>query len=171
MVHYFAYGSNLHPVRLMERVPSARLVGVTSVTKHRLTFHKRSLDGSGKCTLLKTGSELDIVHGVIYALKPGDKAVLDRYEMKGHGYADNDILLSYQGIQYRCFIYVAQQQYVSGFLKPYHWYKKLVISGALYLKFPEPYIHFIDSVESVEDPDIKRCGKNDLLLHKIHCFR
>ncbi len=43
MIHYFAYGSNLHPVRLIERVPSASLVGVIGISKHRLAFHKKDM--------------------------------------------------------------------------------------------------------------------------------
>jgi hypothetical protein len=66
MIHYFAYGSNLHPVRLIERVPSANLVGVIGLSKHRLAFQKRSKDGSSKCNLFQTGSASDLVYGAIY---------------------------------------------------------------------------------------------------------
>ena len=46
---YFAYGSNLHPERLRERVPSAESLGVARLEAHVLRFHKRGRDGSGKC--------------------------------------------------------------------------------------------------------------------------
>ena len=36
MLHYFAYGSNLHPVRLKERVPSIKLVGTVELAHHDL---------------------------------------------------------------------------------------------------------------------------------------
>ena len=48
---YFAYGSNMFSRRLKHstRVPSAEVVGVGSIKGYRLTFDKRSNDGSGKC--------------------------------------------------------------------------------------------------------------------------
>ena len=71
MIYYFAYGSNLHPMRLMERVPSAELVGVAKHPNHALTFHKRSNDGSSKCNMFN--SESDLIYGAIYKLKPEHK--------------------------------------------------------------------------------------------------
>ena len=83
-IYYFAYGSNLHPVRLMERVPSAEFVGVIKQPRYRLAFHKKSRDGSGKCNILESDSELDQVFGVIYQLNPLHKNDLDRFEGNGH---------------------------------------------------------------------------------------
>jgi len=86
MIYYFAYGSNLHPMRLMERVPSAELIGVATHPSHRLTFHKKSNDGSSKCNMYNSGSETDLIYGAIYKLKPEHKDELDRFEGKGCGY-------------------------------------------------------------------------------------
>lgn len=86
MIYYFAYGSNLHPTRLMERVPSAEFIGVATHPSHRLTFHKKSNDGSSKCNMYNSGSETDLIYGAIYKLKPEHKDELDRFEGKGCGY-------------------------------------------------------------------------------------
>ena len=103
MIHYFAYGSNLHPVRLRERVPSADLLGVVERPAHRLAFHKRSHDGSAKCNLFHTASESDRVYGAIYRLDPGQKKDLDRHEGSGKGYRDAQVRLRHQGRTYSCF--------------------------------------------------------------------
>lgn len=50
-IHYLAYGSNLHPIRMTERVPSARVLGAIELPDHLLAFNKRSTDGSSKCLL------------------------------------------------------------------------------------------------------------------------
>ena len=112
MLHYFAYGSNLHPVRLTERVPSAKFVGTVELAHHDLAFHKKSHDGSGKCNLLHTGAESDRVHGAIYTLDPEHKALLDRYEGKGAGYMDSPLQVQHQGQSYSCFTYLAQSSYI-----------------------------------------------------------
>jgi hypothetical protein len=167
MIHYFAYGSNLHPMRLMERVPSAKLLGVIELGKHSLKFHKKSNDGSSKCNLLKTGAETDLVHGAIYEVDPEHKSELDRFEGKGYGYIDNQIKLQHQGQEYTCFTYIAQQSHIVDNVKPYHWYKKLVVLGARYLQCPDSYVLSIESVESVEDTDEKRKEEMDTLIDKI----
>ena len=167
MIHYFAYGSNLHPVRLRERVPSAKLVGATEFSKHCLSFHKKSHDRSGKCNLFHTGAESDLIYGAIYRIDPAHRSVLDRFEGKGNGYIDNQITLQFQRQEYSCFTYIAQESHIADDLKPYDWYKKLVILGARHMQFPDSYVSSIESVESMEDPDEVRRKEHDTLIEKI----
>lgn len=167
MIHYFAYGSNLHPIRLMERVPSASLVGVVKHTHHYLTFHKKSNDGSSKCNMFNTGSESDLVYGAIYKISPEHKNELDGFEGKGYGYIEDPIHLNHEGKEYICFTYRAQPSYIVDDLPPYHWYKQLVVLGARYLQFPGLYISSIEAVESIEDPDVKRRKEMEALIERI----
>lgn len=165
MIYYFAYGSNLHPLRLQQRVPSAELVQVASYTQHQLVFHKQGHDGSGKCNMHVTGTMSDMVYGAIYRMHADHKAVLDRFE--GKGYEDKKIVLSCNGLEYDCFAYLAQQSHIVHSMKPYHWYKQLVIHGAKYLQLPGEYISRIESVESIEDADNDRRMENELLVNRI----
>ena len=169
MVYYFAYGSNLHPMRLMERVPSAELVGVAKHPEYALTFHKRSNDGSSKCNMFNSKSGL--VYGAIYKLHPDHKNELDRFEGKGYGYLDNQISLQHNEIEYTCFTCLAQQSYIVNDLKPYHWYKKLVVMGAQYLQFPDTYISSIEAIESIDDPDAIRRKEKEELIERITNYR
>jgi len=91
MLHYFAYGSNLHPLRLGERVPSARLVGTAALPSHRMAWHKRGMDDSGKCFIVPTGMEADRFHGAVYRLDADHKGLLDEFE-KGYGQVSYKIL-------------------------------------------------------------------------------
>jgi len=171
MIHYFAYGSNLHPLRLMERVPSAKLVCTIELTKHQITFHKKSNDGSSKCNLHKTNTDTDTVHGAIYELEPRHKAFLDKFEGIGYGYIDKQMVIKNQGIEYNCFTYLAQHSHIVDNLKPYHWYKKLVFLGAKYLQFPDAYVFSIEAVESVEDPDEGRRREKERLIENVINYR
>ena len=171
MIHYFAYASNLHPMRLKERVPSAKLIGMTTLDSHRLTFHKRSVDGSSKCNIFDTGSATDVVHGAVYEIALEHKSDLDRFEGKGSGYIDNQIILSHKEQEYLCFTYVAQLSHIVDNLKPYHWYKEPIVLGANYLGFPDAYVSSVVSVESTEDPDQHRRLEKEALLHKMKSFR
>jgi hypothetical protein len=153
----------------MERVPSAELIGVAKHPNHSLTFHKRSNDGSSKCNMFK--SETDLIYGAIYKLKPEHKNELDRFEGKGYGYIDNQITLEHNESEFACFTYLAQQSHITSNLKPYHWYKELVILGAEYLQFPVTYISSIEAVESTEDPDITRRKEKEQLIERIINYR
>ena len=171
MIHYFAYGSNLHPLRLIERVPSAQLVAAAECRQHRLRFNKTSVDGSSKCNMLGTDSEADLVYGAIYRLHAAHKADLDAFEGRGAGYEDARILVSSNEKQYRCFTYLAQPTHITENLKPYRWYKQLVCLGAKYLHFPAAYIASIESVTAIEDPDPGRRRKNDALIARMLNYR
>ena len=171
MICYFAYGSNLHPMRLLERIPSANLISVVELKNYRLTFHKKSTDGSAKCNLLETGESSDSVHGVIYEIKPEHKEKLDGFEGKGQGYTDNQIRFQVQEQEYNCFTYLAQQSHIVDSLKPYHWYKEMVILGAKYLKFPDSYVSSIELVESWGDQNEKRRNEKEVLLQAIRNYR
>lgn len=170
MLHYFAYGSNLHPLRLTERTPSARLLGITTLSHHRLTFHKRSHDGSGKCSLVKTDVAEDVVYGALYELDPAHKYALDRHEGKGLGYIEGRVRVQQGGREYTCFTYLAHPSHIVEDIPPYHWYKQMVLLGARYLAFPVPYVAAIEAVASVEDPDEDRRLARAGLIGKIERF-
>ncbi len=169
-MYYFAYGSNLHPVRLTERVPSARLIGVVQLDQYQLLFHKKSKDGSGKCNILKTGSTEDTVHGAIYDIDENHKQTLDDIEGRCMGYIDTALSLKVKDKHYSCFTYIAEESYIVDDRKPYDWYKELVLSGVIYLNFPGTYTSYIKSIEVIKDPDPVRRKKNDILLQKIRDF-
>jgi gamma-glutamylcyclotransferase len=159
-LHYFAYGSNLHPLRLRERVPSATVIGVVEARSRTLAFCKRSEDLSGKCNLYETGSQEDVVFGVLYEMDIRDKANLDRAESKGRGYNERIVSFTLNGKSYASFTYVADSNYVDESLLPYDWYKQFVIEGARYHSMSKEYIAWLDSFTSVADPDNERNSEN-----------
>jgi hypothetical protein len=167
MIHYLAYGSNLHPLRLTERVPSATLVGPVTIAGYRLVFHKKGRDDSGKCDLLCTGVASDLAYGALYAIEPAHKPHLDRFEGRGRGYLDHPIDVPHEQQNYRCFTYFAQQTHIDAGLKPYHWYKELVILGARHLGFPDDYIRALEKTASAPDHDDTRRKIHESLIEKI----
>lgn len=165
LMHYLAYGSNLHPLRLAERVPSARLVGTVRLAGCRLMFHKRSRDLSGKCNIYRTVNVDDYVHGVLYEMAAVHKSDLDRIE--GVGYRDQPIRVTCRGRSFSCFTYVAEPAHIDDHLRPYHWYKALVVLGAEYLGLPEDYIAGLHAVDALEDTDRERRAEHEALIARI----
>jgi len=75
--------------------------------------------------------------------------------------------LEFQGKVTECFTYFPQPSYLEDALKPYHWYKHIVVLGAKYLQFPDAYVHSIERVESIEDPDEASRKEHELLIEEI----
>ena len=165
LLYYLAYGSNLHPVRLRERVPSAELLDVVELRSYRLAFQKRGQDGSSKCNLTLTGEASDGVHGAIYQIDSAHKPILDRFE--GNGYHDSQLTVEFDGQEYSCLTYLARPSYIENCLKPFHWYKELIVLGAKHLRFPNAYVRSIESIESVEDPDQESRMQHQKLIERI----
>ncbi len=168
-IHYLAYGSNLHPQRLLERTPSAYVIGVVQIPGLKLAFHKLSTDGSGKCDLFESSPD-SLSYGVLYALSPADKTILDEVEGLGRGYHETSLRLSCNNISYQPYAYLAAHTHVDAALRPYHWYKAFVLTGARHHNLPKSYIDEIESVDSMPDPDTSRDASNMALLARMLSF-
>ena len=164
IAYYLAYGSNLHPRRLVERVPSAKALGVVELSCYRLAFHKRSSDGSGKCMFYSEQGNDHKLYCVLYQLDAREKPALDAVEGLGMGYIAEQIKVDFAGKSYKPFIYNVDPTFIVPDLLPYSWYKKLVLAGAKYHGFPASYIASIESVRSIVDQDEMRSSEHLVLL-------
>ncbi|WP_268935016.1 gamma-glutamylcyclotransferase family protein [Spartinivicinus ruber] len=160
---YFAYGSNMSVLRLQQRIGAVNLVDIGRLTRYQLRFHKCGMDGSGKCDAYYTGSSDDSVWGVIYQLEPDHKKQLDKIEGLGKGYLDKIInIINHQGDTYKAFLYYATK--IDSSLQPFSWYKTHVVYGAKSIGLPSHYIQMLESVNTIEDPDISRV-KQEMLIY------
>lgn len=164
-IYYLAYGSNLHPIRLTQRIPSTRLVGPVKLAGYQLHFHKQGKDQSGKCNIVSTQTVTDVVYCALYHIDIEHKNDLDRIE--GKGYDSHNLKVKCKDKFYDCFTYIASQEYIAHHLKPFHWYKFLVEHGARYHRFPQEYLSQIQSVSSVSDANIDRTNHHETLLEDI----
>ena len=151
---YAAYGSNLHPQRLRERIRSATLRGTGFLRKYTLQFHKRGQDQSAKCGITDCGQGL---HVAVYEVDAADKKVLDTIEGVGKGYDIDEISVPGFG---KCFTYVASHTHIDELLEPFDWYREMVLLGCLRHAFPAPYCERIAAIPVIEDPDPVRRDRN-----------
>ena len=159
---YLAYGSNLHPLRLQQRVPSCRLLGKVSLPGFRLVFDKIGMDHSGKCDLLDTGYPDDIAWGVLFSMDDADKPTLDAAE--GPGYLCTSLDVVFAGEVVEVMVYLAKPDRHDPKIVPFDWYRELVLIGAGYNNFPADYIAAIAEVPAMPDPDSARAKLNADLI-------
>ena len=151
--------------RLKKRVRSAEVISRGILVGHELKFHKKSKkDGSGKCDAFFTDSIYDRVYGVIYSIKDEDLPKLDRCEGLGYGYEKKDVVIKIlNDEEIKALTYFATD--IKAGLKPYTWYKYHVLHGAVENNLPPDYISFIDSFNSVDDPD-KENATDELSIYR-----
>lgn len=165
-LYYLAYGSNLHPLRLRERVPSAKLLGILQAPGWRVQFRKRGQDRSAKCDLVRAGAG-DSAYAALYTLDARDKPRLDVAEGVGRGYDETTLEVTLAGRNFTPFAYLAAATHVDPMLRPFHWYLQLVIAGARYHRLPAAYVAALAAVPAVADPDGERALQHEQLLGRI----
>jgi gamma-glutamylcyclotransferase len=134
---YFAYGSNMLIEWLRDRCPSAKLIGVAVAANHKLVFGKRSIDKSGKATLVC--SEGVHTPGMVFEIAESERGFLDVAEGFRHDKPDDparysrvddfQIRIAETGNIVAATTYLANK--LQDGLKPYDWYLALVIAGAI----------------------------------------
>lgn len=163
-LYYFAYGSNLHPLRLRARTPSYSVLGRAKLRGYRLRFHKRGRDCSAKCDAWWTGRSGDVVQGVVYRIARGDRRNLDRAEDLGRGYDRVRVWVSMGGRQRLVFTYLARPEAIAEELQPFDWYLDYVLHGARHRGLPGRYLARVRRETSVRDPNSARRRLNRRML-------
>lgn len=105
-LYYLAYGSNLHPLRIVQRVPSAKPVDLIELPGKSVYFHKRGTDRSGKCNITDGGS--DAAYAVLYEFSADERAALDAAEGLGKGDRDSLLHFTCRGQTYTPYVYMAE---------------------------------------------------------------
>jgi gamma-glutamylcyclotransferase len=163
---YFSYGSNMLEQRLCakNRVSDASCVGAASIHGYKLRFHKKSTDESGKCNMLFTGDQTDIVYGVVYDIPVAQLPNLDQAEGFGKGYHHEPLSVRLlDGTQICSMGYIADNGFIEDSLIPYDWYHNLVVAGAEQHVLPANYILALQAVRHVPDPKPERKNRREAL--------
>lgn len=161
-IFYFAYGSNMLPARLRARCASARAIGCATAHGFSLEFSKKSKDGSGKASLIKTGDTA--TPGVLFEIASNQLDALDRAEGVGSGYDRVDHFVA--ELAGTGELMAAKTYFASATdpeLRPYDWYLALVIGGARYHALGEDYIRRLRLVEYLRDADHNRVSRRSAL--------
>ena len=161
---YFAYGSNMLLERLRERCGTATFLGVAVAQGYGLDFGKKSIDGSGKATITRTGNDNAILYGALFGIAMKERPSLDQVE--GNDY-DRDDRFEVRRVEtdekLTVTTYIAKPHATEKILKPYHWYKHLIQAGAWQAELPDSYQADLRAIESVPDPCPSRRTRQEAL--------
>jgi len=161
MIQYAAYGSNLHPLRLALRIPPSQFLGSSFVPGWSLHFHKRSVDGSGKCNIVNSGKGIYVA---VFEMSVKDKVKLDEIEGTGKGYHNSTIDVPEFGT---CSTYLGATAHICNELKPFDWYREMVLLGCRKLGLCDRYTAIIEAIRNGPDPDEKRSREQWQIVEQL----
>ena len=147
-MYYFAYGSNLDVISMLERCPKAGVLQPGCLKGFRLgfTWHSNGW-GCGVADVVK--SELDEVWGLVYSITDADLEALDRYEgypkCYGRSFATihtKDAMLE------KVLIYTVCQK--TEFVAPSRTYLDIIKRACVDYAFPDSYARMLKTVKIIE---------------------
>jgi|GEM_PF-3402912 len=162
---YFAYGSNLPTLRMRSRCSSAEFAGVGKLENYSLAWNKTGKDGSAKCNLVP--DEDKIVYGAVYRIDKKELKSLRRAEGCCANRPQDEVDDAPDKYHEKIFLsfisdmnnnsfgdgvltYIANVKKPDGAageeLKPYEWYRDLVVLGAQEHELPQDYIEGLEKV-------------------------
>ena len=135
----FAYGSNMHPLRMRARLPGAVLHGRARLEGHRLVINKRGRDGSAKANL--EADATGVVWGVLWELTARELEELDPHE---GGYERRPLQVhADDGRTLRAEAYVSDRLTEQPIA--FDWYLEYIVAGARAGELPEDYVAWLES--------------------------
>lgn len=150
----FAFGSNMCSGRLAAYgVIPLRARGAL-LKRHKLSFRKRGQDKSGKADVVPSRSCDTHVWGVLYDVDVQGLARLDAGE-QGYQRRRARVLLR-NGRRARAWIYVSKRDQRDESLRPYTWYKRFLVEGAIEHRLPRGYVASLEGIVAIEDPNRER---------------
>jgi len=122
--------------------------------RHKLSFRKRSQDGSGKADVVPSMSRGARVWGVLYDVDVQGLARLDAGEQ---GYRRRRVrVLLRNGRGVKVWIYVSVRNQHDESLRPYTWYKRFLVEGAKEHRLPKSYVALLEGIVAIQDPNRER---------------
>ena len=132
--YYFAYGSNMLPKRLLERIKKYHTAFQAMLPEHHFVYNKKSIDGTAKANVESDG--VAAVHGVCFEIDEDDLAILKKYE---GGYDQRNIVVTTRnGNKTKAVTYISDS--IDSALAVSDKYKSMVLKGAEYWEFSESYM-------------------------------
>ncbi len=147
--------------RLRERVGTVNVLTIGHISCHRFVFHKKGKDGSAKADAEYTGIESQRVWGVVYSISRFQRSVLDSYEVD---YETKRVVVATADGIVSASVYTARSGATDSLLKPFSWYHRLVVQGALQHRLPVCYLQQFQEFESIRDHDMDRHDRNTKLI-------
>jgi gamma-glutamylcyclotransferase (GGCT)/AIG2-like uncharacterized protein YtfP len=152
MLHYFAYGSNMDPRHMAERVPGARKVGPGRLDGFRLEFNVYSTEWNGGAANLELDRD-SRVWGVIWEVPEEQAGGLDAFQGHPTFFRREDVVVEGPSGPTIAWTYrVAHQQ--GSYVRPTDAYLRLIYSAIRVQGLPPEAMDLVDRAARPPKPSI-----------------
>lgn len=151
--HYFAYGSNMNPLRMQERGLWVLEQRPAWIDGHGLRFNKRSRrDAQLACANIVYAPN-ERIEGVLYRLGDiNEIEKLDSHEGTPRMYSREIFPVCTEGGLKPAWTYVANPAVIDNAIKPARWYIKHLLAGSPYLSVA--YCDYISATLCRDDVEV-----------------
>lgn len=131
---YFAYGSNMLPARLIERISKYHTTYKATLSNHKFIYNKKSIDGTAKANVIP--SDGVNTYGICFEIDESDLKILREYE-RGYNQCYVNVM-DENGNEVKVVTYISSS--TDNTLLASSEYKKIVLQGAAHWKLDVDYI-------------------------------
>jgi gamma-glutamylcyclotransferase (GGCT)/AIG2-like uncharacterized protein YtfP len=151
MPAYFAYGANMHPVLMAERVPGAVSMGPGRLDGYSLAFNVYSTVWEGGAANLEPDED-DRVWGVLWDVPEQEKRNLDAYQ--GHPTFFRREEVQVEGLKGPVVAWTYRVAHQSGFIRPTDAYLNRITSAIRMMGLPPEALDVVDRAARPPGPTI-----------------
>lgn len=132
--YYFAYGSNMLPTRLIERITKYHTAFKATFSNHKFIYNKKSIDETAKANIVPDKGAN--TYGVCFEIDESDLDILKKYE---GGYDTRKVkVVDENGNEVEAVTFISKSMDDS--LQASSAYKDIVLKGAKHWRLNEDYV-------------------------------
>ncbi|MDP6374589.1 MAG: gamma-glutamylcyclotransferase family protein [Pseudomonadales bacterium] len=147
---YFAYGSNMNPVRVQERGLAFVSISPARLAGFRLVFDKVSVAHPGRSHANVVFAPGEVVEGVLYGLEDCSEIhKMDRFERAPINYGREVVVVESRGARTPAWTYFANPAVRTPGLRPPRDYLEHLLAGREYLS--RDYFEWLSATRCADD--------------------
>jgi len=143
MIRYFAYGSNMDPARMRDRIGRIPEAQGAELPGYVLRFNKRAQKHPTIGFANVAPDPEGVVYGILYDIAEDDLSAIDHYEgaTRGHYARESVEVFLADGSEIEAVAYIACPEWIEDGLLPTGDYLNHLLAGAEYL--PPAYVDWL----------------------------
>lgn len=132
--YYFAYGSNMNPLRVKKRNMAFHSAEAGHLAHYRMKFNKRSVKYPGAASANVVAESGALTEGVVYRLShPEQIEMMDPFEGYPVRYDRRPLPVRVDDGFVHAWVYIANEDHIQEGLSPARWYLEHLLAGEAFL--------------------------------------